>query len=208
MNSTSRPKTIFAIIILLIVLALVSGTSLATTRNVLNGANRRQGNGNTQGNANNNGNFQGNNGGTQGGTDGANNGGNNTGNNAGNNANSQRRGNQGIFNLFGITRSLGLNFQVIQYVSLGFQVLGIVLLLLSAYGVWKQQKWGLNLGMLLAFVFLLGALPALFSLGGRTINWLRTGLNLTSLAASLPVLALSMLPSVRDYFPRPKRKVR
>lgn len=202
MNITSRPKTIYTIIVLLVIMALVSGTLLATTRNVFSGANRRQGA--AQGNANNNGNFQGNNGGTQGGGTGNNNGGNGTGNNS----NFQRRGNAGIFNLFSITRSLGLNFQVIQYVSLGLQVLGILLLLLSAYGVWKQQKWGLNLGMLMAFVVLLGALPTLFSLGGRTINWLRTGLNLTSLVASLPVLALSLLPSVRDYFPRPKRKVR
>jgi hypothetical protein len=202
MNTTSRPKTIFAIIILLVIMALVSGTLLATTRNAFSGANRRQGT--TQGNANNNGNFQGNNGGTQGGGTGNNNGGNGTGNNS----NFQRRGNTGIFNLFSITRSLGLNVQVIQYVSLGLQVLGIALLLLSAFGVWKQKKWGLNLGMLMAFVVLVGALPTLFSLGGRTINWLRVGLNLTSLFASLPVLALSFLPSVRDYFPRPKRKVR
>jgi uncharacterized membrane protein len=92
------------------------------------------------------------------------------------------------------------------WVSLGFSILGIVLLLLCAYGIWKSKVWGLNWGMFLAIVFLLGALPGLFSMGGRNVNWVRSGLNILSLVATLPILVLGVLPSVRDYFPKPVRR--
>ena len=115
---------------------------------------------------------------------------------------------RGGFNLFSITRSLGLSPQVMIYFNIGLPVLGVLLLLLSAFGIWKQKGWGLNLATLLGLIFLAGAVPGFFSLGGRNVNWLRSGLNIASAAATLPILALSFLPSVRDYFPKPARKPR
>lgn len=99
---------------------------------------------------------------------------------------------------FGNRKSQPINGQIIGYVSIGFTGIGIILALLSAFGVWKQKEWGLNLEMVIALIFLLGALPTLFALGGRNINWLRTSLNILSLVASTPILVLSILPSVRD----------
>lgn len=188
MNNLQRPSTITVMIAMLLVLAIVSGTTLATSRLQLfgRGGNNRPNNGSGQNFQGNNGNFQGNNGNTQDG-------------------NLQGRTRSG-FNLFSLTRSLGLSPQLIMYVNIAIPIIGIFLLLLSAYGIWKQKIWGLNLATFLGFIFLIGALPTFFSFGGRNINWLRTGLNITSAAATLPILALSFLPSVRDYFPKPARK--
>ncbi|MCX6080690.1 MAG: hypothetical protein NTW32_14245 [Chloroflexi bacterium] len=197
-TTTSRPKTITLIIVMLLVLALVSTVSLATTRIGFGGRGNRTGNtpgqsgGNFQGN--NNGNAQGNNGGEQtesGGTSG-----------------NFQRGTQSGFNLFSITRSLGLNPQVFVYVNLGLSIAGILLLLLSVYGIWKQKIWGLNLATLLGLIFLIGAVPGFFSFGGRNINWIRIGSTVLSTVAALPILGLSFLPSVRDYFPKSKPKPR
>lgn len=191
----AKPKPILIIASLLIVLALLSGTSALTSRigfartrqpGAFN-SNNAQG-GNFQGNNGNNapgGNFQGGNGGNF-------QGGNTPG------GNFQGRGGGG-FNAFTIFRTAGINPQVFGYISIGVTILGILLALLSAYGVWKQKRWGVNLGMVIALLFLLGAMPGLFALGGRNVNILRTSLTVLSLLASVPILVLSILPSVRDY---------
>jgi uncharacterized membrane protein (DUF2068 family) len=70
--------------------------------------------------------------------------------------------------------------------------------MLCAFGVWKQKRWALNLAMVMALIFLIGAAPGLFSMGGRNINWLRTSINALNTAASLVILFLGILPSVRD----------
>lgn len=177
--STTRSKSIVLIVIALVVLALISTTSTLTSRIALTRTRQPGTAGNFQGNNNNNGgNFQNNN------------------NNNGAGGNFQGRG--GGFNAFTLFRTAGINPQVIGYFTTGITILGIVLALLSAYGVWKQKRWGLNLGMVIALLFLVGALPGLFTLGGRNINWLRTSLNILSLVASVPVLVLGILPSVRD----------
>ncbi|MCX6068296.1 MAG: hypothetical protein NT121_21540 [Chloroflexi bacterium] len=178
--STARPKSIMIIVALLVVLALISTTSSLTSR--LGFTRTRQPGTFTN---NNGGNFQ--NGNNDGGT----------GNNQGGTGTRTIQGRSG-FNAFSIFRTLGINGQIIGYVSIGFTVVGIILALLSAFGVWKQKKWGLNLGMVIALIFLVGALSTLFALGGRNINWLRTSLNILSLVASTPILAMGILPSVRD----------
>jgi hypothetical protein len=182
--TTTRSKSLLIIAALLVLLALLSGTSALTSRT---GFTRTRQPGAT-GNFNNGGN-------TQGGTD-------NNGGNFQPNTNNGTRGNfqgrNGGFNAFSLFRTAGINPQVIGYVTTGLTVLGILLALLSAFGVWKAKRWGLNLGMVVAVLFLLGALPTLFSLGGRNINWLRTSLNILSLVASAPILVLGILPSVRD----------
>jgi hypothetical protein len=176
--SSTKPKSILIIAGLLILLALLSGTSALTNRIGFTQA-RQPGafNSNTAPG----GNFQGGDGGNfQGGN--------------GNNGNFQGRGTGN--NAFGsIFRILGPSF---IYINIGFMIVGILLALLSAYGVWKQKRWGLNLGMVIALLFLIGALPGLFSLGGRNINWIRTSITILSLIASAPILVLGILPSVRD----------
>ena len=202
--TTSRPKTITIILVLLLIMAVVSTASAVSTR-FGSGGNRgnRPAGGTGQGTGNGTGNFQGNN--NSGGNSQGNNGAGQT-DNGGGTGTTQRRNTQAGFNLFNITRSLGLNPQVMVYVSLGFTILGILLVLLSAYGIWKQKIWGLNLATLMALIFLIGAVPALFTSGGRFINWLRIGENVLSTLAALPILGLSFLPSVRDYFPKQKAK--
>ncbi len=184
MLTNSRPKTILVIMVMLLVLALVSATSLITTRIGFGVPNRLPGA--FPGGAES---FQGDNNGAAGG-------------------NFQNRRSPTGFNLFSITRSLGLSPQLLIYVNIGLPLLGIALLLTSLYGIWKQKIWGLNLATLLGLIFLAGALPGLFSLGGRSINWLRIVTPILSAAATLPILLLSFLPSVRDYFPKPARKLR
>jgi ABC-type glycerol-3-phosphate transport system permease component len=188
----AKPKPILIIASLLVVLALLSGTSALTNR--LGFARTRQP-GAFSGNNAQGGNFQGNNGNTDPGGNAQNgNGGNFQGGN-GNNGNFQARG--GGNNALGsIFRVLGPSF---IYISIGITVLGIILTLLSAYGVWKQKKWGLNLAMVLALLFLIAALPGLFSLGGRNINLLRTSITILNVIASAPILVLGILPSVRDF---------
>jgi hypothetical protein len=185
---SAKPKPILIITGLLVLLALLSGTSALTSRTGFTrtrqpgaAGNNTQGNsGNFQGGNGNNGNFQGGNG--------------NNGNFQGGNA--QGRG--GGFNAFSVFRTAGINPQIIGYISTGITILGILLALLSAYGVWKQKRWGLNLAMVLALLFLVTAAPGLFSLGGRNINWLRTSTTILNIVASVPILVLGILPSVRD----------
>jgi hypothetical protein len=179
--------------ILLVVLALLSTTSTVTS--LLNVGRRPPGAFNGNGAAG--GNFQqGNNGAAggnfQGGADA--NGGTRA---AGGNFQGGNRA--GGTNIFSLLRNTGINFQVIGYVSQGLTILGILLALLCAYGVWKQKRWGLNWGMVLALIFLIGAAPALFSLGGRNINWLRTATTILTVVATLPILVYGILPSVRDF---------
>ena len=182
----AKPKPILIVTILLVVLAVLSTTSIVTGRigfarpaGFANGTNFQR-------NGGNGGNFQFNNG-----TGGAGNG-NFPINNG--NRNFQRRGG---FNTFSILRSLGLNGSAILYINLGIGILGILLVLLSAYGVWRQKSWGLNLAMVMALLFLIGAAPTLFSLGAR-INWLRLSISILTLVASIPILVYGILPSVRD----------
>ena len=200
MLANSRPKNITVILSMLVLLAVVSAVSTATTRIGFGNAARNRptaglGTGQPGGN---NGTGTGTGGGQQGGTNGNFQGG----------GNFQNRAAGGGFNLFTVTRALGLNPQVMVYINILIPVIGILLLLGSAYGIWKQKIWGLNLATVLGLVFLVAGLPALFSIGGRNINWLRIGLDALSVVATLPILALSFLPSVRDYFPKPAARPR
>jgi len=113
------------------------------------------------------------------------------------NRNPQMRGG---FNNFSLYRSLGLDPRLSSYVNLGFTLLGVLLALLSAWGVWKQKRWRLNLAMVVALLLLVGAVPGLFSLGGRNFNWLRAAVNILTSLAAAPILVLGSLPSVRDSF--------
>ncbi len=189
MQPTTRPRTILTIIAMLILLALVSVATLATSRLMINPARSGLPGGAPPAA----GSFQ------SGGQPGA---------MPERIANGQRRPAQGGLNLFSLTRSLGLNPQVLGYTNLALPLTGIVLLLVSIAGIWRQKGWALNLATVLVLVYLLGALPGLLSLGGRNINWLRTATAIVSAAATLPVLALSLLPSVREYFPPPVKKPR
>ena len=110
----------------------------------------------------------------------------------------QRGAPGGLFSLFGAARTLGFDLQYIRYVSMGIAIIGIVLTLVAAYFVWKQKRWALNLAIVLAILFLLGALPGLFSLGGRFVDWLPTSLNALKALSSIPIIVLGILPSVRD----------
>jgi hypothetical protein len=191
--TTTRNKSLTTIIILLIVMALLSGISLATNR-ISVGRTRQPGTFTNGGNAQGNGNFQGGGGDAQG---------NGTGQG---NSNFQGNGNfqrNSGFNLFSIFRTLGLGGQVMGYITLGFGILGIMFLLLSVYGVWMQKKWGLNLAMVMAVIFLLGALPGLFSLNisARFFNInvvLRFVETIVNAGASIVILFMGILPSVRD----------
>lgn len=104
------------------------------------------------------------------------------------------------FNLFGLTRALGLGVQMMPYVNYGAGLLGAGLAGLAAFWVHQRKKAGLNLALALGIVFLLGALPAI--LGGlrfaNALSTARYALNLLSILASVGILALSILPSVRD----------
>lgn len=191
---TAKPKPILIVTALLVVLALLSTTSMLTSRTGFarpvagaNGANFQRNNG-AGGGGTGGGNFQANNGAS---------GGNFQANNSNGSGNFQARGGGG-FNTFTIFRSLGLGGQTMLYITLGITILGILLALLSAFGVWKQKSWGLNLGMVLAILFLISVLPGLFSLGGRNINLLRTSITILTLIASAPILVFGILPSTRD----------
>lgn len=192
--STTRTKSVITIFGLLIVLAVLSAASLANsqfggpgqgrppfTANGTpgpNGGNFQRGNGNG-----NEGNFQSNNGGRFQG---------------GNGGNFQGRGGGGAFAMFGAVRSLGINPQIFFFVNIGISILGIVLLLLCAYGVWKQKKAALNWAMLLGVLFLLAALPAL--LFGGMFNVIRLVMGIFTIGAAATIVGMGILPSVRDNF--------
>jgi hypothetical protein len=183
---SSKPKPIMIITFLLLVLAMLNTTSILASRTgfvrlagFTNSTNFQANNGN--------GNFQ-------------------TTNGSGSTGNGNFQGNTGTggfqrrngFNTFTIFRSLGLSRQVILYATLGITILGILLTLLSAFGVWKQKSGGLNLAMVMAVLFMLGAVPGLLNLGSRNINLLRTSITLLTFIASAPILIFGILPSVRD----------
>jgi len=110
----------------------------------------------------------------------------------------QRGAPGGLFSLFSTARSLGIEFQYLRYVSIALGIIGIALTVVAAIFVWKQKRWALNLAIVLAILFLLGALPGLFSLGGRFVDWLPTSLNALKALSSIPIIVLGILPSVRD----------
>ena len=110
----------------------------------------------------------------------------------------QRGAPGGLFSLFSTARSLGIDFQYIRYINFGIALIGIILALVAAFFAWKQKRWALNLAIVLAILFLLGTLPGLFSLGGRFISWMPTSLNVLKALASIPIIVLGILPSVRD----------
>jgi hypothetical protein len=111
-----------------------------------------------------------------------------------------QRPNSNAFNLSGILRALGLSGQVTIYLNYGAGVIGAGLALLAAFWVWKKKKAGLNLALVLAVLFLLGALPGVFS-GLRMMDAtaiMRYALNILSAGAALGLLTMGILPSVRD----------
>lgn len=182
---TSYPKSILTITILLVLLSLVSLAAPFLSGFGMNPAGRQPGN-MAQG-----GNFRPENanppqdGGFQGGPG---------------SGNFPQRSNSGAFNLFSLTRALGLGGQAMIYINYGIGIAGAGLAALAAFWVWKKKKAGLNLALVLAILFLLGALPGAFS-GLRMMDAaaiLRYTVNLLSAGASLVILAMSILPSVRD----------
>jgi uncharacterized membrane protein (DUF2068 family) len=191
LQKPARPRNIVIIVVALGVIALLSAVGLLSTsfrsgRPAITPGNQP---GNFQrANPQGGGSFQGGNNNPQSGN----------GNFQRGNGNFQQRGGLGIFSLFGATRSLGINFQYIRYVSLAIGFIGIVLTVVAAYFVWKQKRWALNLAIVLAILFLLGALPGLFTFGGRNINWLSSSTNILKALATLPIIVLGILPSVRD----------
>lgn len=180
--STAHPKSLTIVAVLLILLAVFSiSTTVISQSGLLRGTrpqNFQQGSGSFQGNNdNNNGNFHG-----------------------GGNGNFRTGGG---FNLFSITRTLGLAGPAMIYINLGFTLVGIALCLLSAYGVWKLKAWGLNLGMTVALLFLLGVVPGLFFGNSfrftNPITIVRNVINALEALASLPILVMGILPSAREY---------
>ena len=108
----------------------------------------------------------------------------------------------------GAVRTIGLMGPAFFIVRNVLAVLAIVLAAVAAWFVWKQRRWALNLGIVLAVVVLLGALPGLLFGGGVRfvgadfMGWMgyaQTGLNILKPLLALPVIVLSMLPSVRDF---------
>jgi len=203
-----RPRNLVIIVVALGVIAALSaigllvttfafGRAAAFTRgnlprnsqggNFQGGGNAPGGNDNSQGG--NGGNFQPGNGG-----------GNFQPGNGGGNF-QQRGGGGGIFSAFGIARLLGINFQYIRYITIAFSLIGIILTAVTAYFVWRQKRWALNLAIVLAILFLLGSLPGLFSFGGRFFSFITvmtSSMNILKALATLAIIVLGILPSVRD----------
>jgi len=183
---SARPKTLVTITILLIILALGSLTTPLMSAFRAIPANGQPGNppgGNFQRNNDNQGNnpnFQG------------------EGHFQPRNGNSPQRS-SGL-TLFSLARTLGLGGQVMIYINYGIAALGLGLSLLAAFWVWKGKKAGLNLAMVLAIFFLLGSVGGVFA-GLRMMNAttiIRYAINLYNVGASLVILTLGILPSVRD----------
>jgi hypothetical protein len=102
----------------------------------------------------------------------------------------------GFFSPFGLMRTLGLSGPLFGYVGIGISVLAIVLLLISAYGIWKQKRWALYLGVVLAALFLLSSLSGLLS-GGAFFNLTRALVDYGRAAISVAIIVMGVLPSVR-----------
>jgi hypothetical protein len=183
----------------LAVLALVSIASLVTTQllgGAFGGARVR---GNFNGTPGPNGTFQrGNNGGNGGGGfQGGNGGGGFQGGNGGGGGNFQGRGGGGAFALFGAARSIGLNPQVFFWAGLGINIIAILLVLLCAFGVWKQKKAALNWAMVLGILFLLPAVFGLFGFGRFNV---RLVFDVLTILAGVAIVVMGVLPSVRENF--------
>jgi hypothetical protein len=111
-----------------------------------------------------------------------------------------QRSDSGAFNLFSLNRAFGLSGQAMIYINYGLGVIGAGLAALAAFRVWKKKKSGLNLALVLAIVSLLGALPGIFS-GLRILDAsaiTRYVLSMVSVGSALLILAIGILPSVRD----------
>ena len=185
---TSLPKSLLTITTLLILLALVSLATPFLSSFGANPAGRQPGNmpqgGNFRpenGNPPQSGEFQG-------------------GERQPGSGNFPQRSDSGAFNLLSLTRAFGLSGQAMIYINYGAGVIGAGLAGLAAFWVWKKKKAGLNLALVLAILFLLGALPGVFS-GLRMMSAaaiLRYTLNILSAGAALAVLVMGILPSVRD----------
>jgi hypothetical protein len=188
---TTRTKSLTTIAILLVVLAVLSITSAVTARI---GFGRGRFQGNFDGNGAQGGNFQRGVNPQNGNGGGGNFQGGGGGNFQGGNGGGFRGGGGGAF---GILRNLGLGGAAFLYINIGITVIGILLALLCAYGVWKQKRWGLNLGIVVALLFLLGALPGLF-FGGARFNLLGTIMSILNIGASAAIIVMGILPSVRD----------
>ena len=189
--ATTRSKSLVAIVILLVVLAVLSATSLAVTQLGLAAGGFRGARGagcpasgtpvpggSTQGNS-----------ASAGGTGGNFQGGNFPG----------RGGGGGFFSFFslaGIFRALGIDFQYMGIANISVPAVGILLLLVSALGVWMQKRWALYLAIVVGILFLLSAVPGLFFGAGR-FTLVRTGLNVLNAACAIAVLVLGFLPSSR-----------
>lgn len=101
----------------------------------------------------------------------------------------------GLFRLPGVGGPL---LGAIGYISTAISITGILLTLLAAYGVWKQKRWALNLAIAIGLLFLIGTLPRLFGGFGPAFSLFgvaNTVLNWGTALASLPIIALSALPS-------------
>lgn len=206
--STTRTKPVITLAILLAVLALVSIASLVTTQllgGAFGGARVR---GNFNGTPGPNGTIRGGNNG--GGGNGGNNGGGgfqggNGGNggfqggNAGGGGGFQGRGGAGggAFALFGAARSIGINPLMFVWVGLGINIIGILLVLLCAFGIWKQKKAALNWSLVLGILFLLPAVFGLFGFGRFNIRLIFDAL---TVLASVAIVVMGVLPSVRENF--------
>lgn len=122
---------------------------------------------------------------------------------SGNGGSFRQAGGPSVFRVLGALRFLGPALPIVRGLWIAV-VIGLSLL--AAWFVWRRQKrWALNLGMVLALLVLLGTLPGLFLGGGRAFSFggfgmVLAGLNVLKAAASLPILILGMLPSVRDFF--------
>jgi hypothetical protein len=197
----ARPRNLVIIVVALGLIAALSALGLLVTgfglgRPAFNRGNQPgnfQGGNNSQGG----GNFQGG-GNPQGGSDNPQAG--NGGNFQGGNGNFQRRGGANLFSIAGIARTLGINFQYIRYITIAFGLLGIALTTVTAVFVWKQKRWALNLAIVLAILFLLGSLPGFFNFGRffSVFTVLTASSNILKGLATLPIIVLGILPSVRD----------
>jgi hypothetical protein len=188
-QKSPRPRNLVIIVVALGLIAVLSTLGLLVTGFGLGRPAFNRGNlpNNSQGG----GNFQGGNTNPQTG---------NGGNFQGGTGSFQRRGGASLFSVAGIARTMGINFQYIRYITIVFGLIGIALTAVTAYFVWKQKRWALNLAIVLAILFLLGSLPGFFSFGRffSVITVLTSSANILKGLATLPIIVLGILPSVRD----------
>lgn len=196
---TARSNSLIAIVIVLVVMALLSGTSLVVGS--LGGAGGfRPGRGPgagaigtpAPGGAQGGSASAGAGGGAAGGNFQGGNGGNFTGRGAGGGG-----GFLSFLTLPGIFRALGIDFQYMGPANVGVPGLGIVFLLVSALGLWMQKRWALYLTIVVGIAFLIAALPGLLSLGFGRFSLLRTGMTAVNAIGAIAVVVMGFLPSTR-----------